>query len=42
MAAESATQKAADEPKPDPSGSSEETTAFAGLHLIRQLQQKTM
>lgn len=42
MAAESATQKAADEPKPDPNGSSELTTALAGLHLIRQSKRKSM
>nr|GMC51589.1 hypothetical protein RchiOBHm_Chr3g0454441 [Ipomoea batatas] len=38
MAAESATQRAADDPRPAPIGSSEWTTAFAGLHLILQIR----
>lgn len=35
-AAESATQNAADEPKPEPRGSSELTTTVAGLKLMDQ------
>lgn len=33
-AAESATQNAAEDPKPEPRGSSEVTTTMAGLYLI--------
>jgi hypothetical protein len=34
-AAENATQRAADEPRPEPSGSSKVTTTVAGLNLMQ-------